>query len=96
MQNCLKIPSGVILGEEADPCPQAALFPLTVPPLSHTPLSLINNRWDPPFGIPGRSWRQNEAYFLPEIKQWAPQKGLCAQEPRVLFCFTLYIIKEKT
>ena len=36
LQNCFKILLCVLLEEEPEPRPQAALFLLTVPPLSHS------------------------------------------------------------
>ena len=56
----------VSLEGEPGPCPKAArFFSLTIPPLSlHPLLSMISNCLNLPFGIQGRSWKLNEAYFI--------------------------------
>ena len=66
LQISSKILFCVSLEGEPGPCPKASLlFLLTAPPLSPHPLfSLISNCLNLPLGIQGRSWRQNEEYFL--------------------------------
>ena len=54
---------------------------LIILPFSLRPLpSLISSFLNLPFGTQGRSWRQNEIYFL-QIRNWGPRR-LFAQKPQ--------------